>query len=102
MNAETAGHAGMPQLKQFHMVNIKIEFPRGISDQVISETTATANGERAPGPGLKQQAPSVKLQAPSSWKREQQASSVKHKGSSAKPQASSSWIIDPGKSFTDL
>ena len=40
--------------------------------------------------------------APSSWSHKQQASSVKHKGSSAKPQASSSLIIDPGKSFTDL
>ena len=50
----------------------------------------------------KLQAASVKLQAPSSSKKEPQASSVKHKGSSAKPQASSSWIIDPGKSFTDL
>ena len=26
MNAETAGHAGTPQLKQFLMVNIKMEF----------------------------------------------------------------------------
>ena len=43
-----------------------------------------------------------KLQAPSSRNNKQQASSVKHKGSSAKPQASSSWIIDPEKSFTDL
>ena len=71
MNAETAGHVGTPQLKQFHMAYTKTEFPRGISDQVISETTATANGERAPGPGLKvtsskQQASSAKLQASSS------------------------------------
>jgi hypothetical protein len=33
---------------------------RNKSDQVISETTATANGERAPGPGLKRQASSAK------------------------------------------
>jgi len=63
----------------------------------IHEQWARDNGYRK-----KRQAPSVKLQAPSSWKREQQASSVKHKGSSAKPRSSSSWIIDPEKSFTDL
>ena len=39
-------------------------------DQVISETKPTGDGERAPGPGLKQQATSSqassgKLQAPS-------------------------------------
>ena len=62
MNAETAGHAGTPQLKQFLMVNTKTEFPRGInSDQVISKEPATAGNQRAPGPGLKLQAPSVKL-----------------------------------------
>jgi len=42
------------------------------------------------------------LQAPSSESHKQQASSDKHKGSSAKPQASSSLIMDPEKSFTDL
>ena len=47
------------------MVYTKTEFPRGISDQVISETTATANGERAPGPGHKRQAASAKHQAAS-------------------------------------
>ena len=56
------------------------------SDQVISETTATANGERAPGPGLKvtsskQQAidetvPHCDIEEASSNK--DQASSVKH------------------------
>ena len=56
MNAETAGHVGTPQLKQFHMVYTK-EFPRGILDQVISETKPTGDGERAPGPGPKLQAP---------------------------------------------
>ena len=49
-------------------------------DQVISETTATANGERAPGPGPKQQASSVKPQAP-------EASSDKHQAPSSKHQA---------------
>ena len=49
----------------------------------IHEQWARDNGYRK-----KPQAPSVKLQAPSS--------------PSNKPQASSSWIIDPEKSFTDL
>jgi len=38
-------------------------------DQVISKTEATADGARALGPGLKQQAASAKLQAPSSDKK---------------------------------
>jgi len=42
---------------------------RNKSDQVISETTATANGERAPGPGPKQQASSSKRQAPEASSR---------------------------------
>jgi len=63
----------------------------------VHEAWARANGYRD-----KQQASSNKHQAPSSESHKQQASSVKHKGSSAKPQASSSLIIDPGKSFTDL
>jgi len=55
------------------MVNTKKEFPRGISDQVISNSSATAPAQRAPGPGLKlgemdiasskQQATSFKPQA---------------------------------------
>ncbi len=45
---------------------------RNKSDQVISETTATANGERAPDPGHKQQTSSNKQQA-----GEAQASSYK-------------------------
>jgi len=75
MNAETAGNVGMPQLKQFHMVNINMEFrhpkyykelrKRNKSDQVISGANATAKVERAPGPGLKHQAASAKLQASS-------------------------------------
>ena len=76
------------------MESIK-EFPRGILDQAISLRAHDGECERSPGPGLK-------LQAPSSWKKEPQASSVKHKGSSFKPQASSALIPDPGKSFTDL
>jgi hypothetical protein len=40
------------------------------SDQAISEPSSTEQVERAPGPGLKQQATSVKPQAPSSDKKE--------------------------------
>ena len=58
---------------------------RNKSDQVISETTATANGERAPGPGLKHQASSAKQQAASKSKPEpvqvQEASSAKRQAS---------------------
>ena len=47
---------------------------RNKSDQVISETTATANGERAPGPGHKQQASSSKQQADKAQATKSQAS----------------------------
>ena len=53
---------------------------RNKSDQVISETTATANGERAPGPGQQHQASSAKL-------TKSQASSGKHQAPSTKAQA---------------
>ena len=86
MNAETAGHAGTPQLKQFHMVNTKMVFyhpkkykelhgltsrkcntrQRALgslpangalnSDQVISSEVRDGARERAPGPGQQQQA----------------------------------------------
>ena len=114
-SAETADNAGMPQLRQFLMVNIKkgglkgervrpqsirplIKFPRGInSDQVISGASATASVQRAPGPGLKHQASSSRRQAfeptCSSFKR--QASSPRQQASSVKPQAASSLILDP-------
>ena len=39
-------------------------------DQAISNSSATAPAQRAPGPGLKQQASSTKLQASSSKLRE--------------------------------
>ena len=98
MNAETAGHVGTPQLKQFHMVNIKMVFyhpkkykelhgltslkcntrqraPGSLpangasnSDQVISPRVATASARRAPGPGLKSQAPSSTKEQASSTK----------------------------------
>ena len=51
-------------------------------DQVISETKPTGDGERAPGPGLKQQASSAKQQASS------KPEPVQVQASSAKRQAS--------------
>ena len=59
-------------------MNLNIKHPkyykelrkRNKSDRVISGAEATAEVERAPGPGLKQQATSVKPQAPSSDKKE--------------------------------
>ena len=76
MNAETAGHVGTPQLKQFLMVSIK-EFPRGISDQVISLRAHDGECERAPGPGLKPQASSQTKTSLSSESLKHQATSVK-------------------------
>jgi len=52
------------------------------SDQVISGASSTEQVERAPGPGLKQQATSVKHQAV-------EVSSSKHQAPSGKVQASS-------------
>ena len=49
---------------------IKLERSVPQSDQVISKEPATAGNQRAPGPGLKQQATSAKPQAPSSDKKE--------------------------------
>jgi len=72
------------------MVNTRKEFPRGILDQVISNPEARTASERAPGPGLKQQAPSYKASS-----RKRQASSPKLQASSSKPQATSSLILDP-------
>jgi hypothetical protein len=46
------------------MESIK-EFPRGITDQAISDLTATANDSVRPGPGYKLQATSFKPQATS-------------------------------------
>jgi hypothetical protein len=94
------------------MVNTKKEFPRGISDQVISSPDSREVVDSVhPGPGLKlqaredstvnrvaePQASSTKHQAfePtwSSFKR--QASKPQAQGSSVKPQATSSVILDP-------
>ena len=52
-NAKIAELAGTNQFQMFVMVNTKKEFPRGILDQVISNSSATAPAQRAPGPGLK-------------------------------------------------
>jgi len=65
--------------------------PPVTSDQVISETKPTGDGERAPGQGLKFQAPSCKLQASSVKLSNQpvQSPSDKHPNQSNKRQASS-------------
>ena len=62
---------------------------RNKSDQVISETKPTGDGERAPGQGLK--VSSTKLQAPSVKLSNQpvQSPSDKHPNQSNKRQASS-------------
>ena len=89
MNAETAGHAGTLQLKRFLMVNIKTEFPRGISDQVISLRAHDGERERASWSGTT--ASSFKHQAP-----EPQATSVKPQAQRLKLQATSNKLLDPG------
>jgi len=68
---------------------------RNKSDQVISLRAHDGECERAPDPGLKQQATSNKRQAPSSEKNKPQAPSPKQQASSSKPQASSSKILEP-------
>ena len=90
-SAETAEHAGTPQLRQFLMVSIK-EFPRGInSDQVISLTLADGcNGSVHPGPGLKRQASSFRTNL-----FKHQAASVKPQAASCKRQATSCKLPDP-------
>jgi len=60
---------------------------RNISDQVISKESSTEENQRAPGPGLKQQATSTKPQAPSESSNKPQASSPKQQASSRKRQA---------------
>ena len=88
MNAETAGHVGTPQLKQFHMGNIdmwrhpkyykELRKLRNKLDQAISTSDSTeCSDKRAPGPGLKQQAASDKHQASSAKLSKRQATSVK-------------------------
>ncbi len=98
MNAETAGHAGTPQLKQFHMGSIdmwrhpkyykELRKLRNKLDQVISRRDSTEAGRRSPGPGLKHQASEdstvnstrgrvAEPEASSTKLREPQATSVK-------------------------
>ena len=55
---------------------------RNKSDQVISKSSHDGESERAPGPGLKQQAASAKLQSPSDSNNKPQASSSKQQASS--------------------
>jgi hypothetical protein len=73
------------------MANIK-KFPRGISDQAISESSATAQAKRAPGPGLKLPGPRPISNANKGLIHRRQASSGKlsnqPQASSAKRQAS--------------
>ena len=59
------------------MVNIKTEFPRGISDQAISRDASTEDNCVRPGPGLKRQASSFRTNL------------FKHQATSVKPQAAS-------------
>ena len=89
MSAVTAGRAGTPQLRQLNMVNIDMfRHPkyykelrkRNKLDQVISGAEATAEVERAPGSGPKQQASSAKL-------TQTQATSDKHQAPRRKRQA---------------
>ena len=91
MNAETAGHAGTPQLKQLNTVNIdmfrhpnyykELRKLRNKLDQAISDSPESRVRDSVrPGPGPKQQASSVKPQAP-------EASSDKHQAPSSKRQA---------------
>ena len=74
---------------------------RNKSDQVISKSSHDGESERAPGPGLKQQAPSVKLsnQPVQASSNKRQAPSCKHQASSLKLQAPryvnhGTWILE--------
>ena len=90
-------------LSELQQVKLERSVPQ--SDQVISETTATANGERAPGPGLKLQAREdstanstrgqvAEPQASSAKLTKHQAASVKPCGTSIKLQAASVKLQD--------
>jgi hypothetical protein len=115
MSAGTADNAGMPQSKQFHMVNTNMfhhpKYYKNLrklarnselhvrpidggeasdTDQAISSLdTREVVGSVRPGPGLKRQASSNKL-------REIQASSGKHQAPSTKVQAPSRKRQAPG------
>ena len=59
-------------------------------DQAISNSSATAPAQRAPGPGLKQQATSYKLPGPRPISNSNKGLIHKQQAASAKPQAPSS------------
>ena len=87
--------AGILKLKILHMVNIKTEFPRGISDQVISSgDVITGDSTESQGVHLVR-ASSTKHQAQQVSSIKRQASSPEPQASSDKPQAASSVILDP-------
>ena len=73
------------------MVNTRKKFPRGILDQVISDTSPTGASERAPGPGLMKSQATSKSQAASVKLSNQpvQVSSDKHPNHNHKRQATS-------------
>ena len=100
-NARIVELAGTNQFQMFATVNTK-KFPREYTDQVISNSSATAPAQRAPDPGLELQDPGTKLQAsssepqaPSSSSIKRQASSPDQQASSFKPEATSSLIREP-------
>jgi hypothetical protein len=67
---------------------------RNKSDQAISLRAHDGERERAPGPGLKQQAPSFKLQALKDTSDKLQAPSYKPQASSRKLQAPGSRSLE--------
>jgi len=83
------------------MVSIK-EFPRGISDQVISKANSTRGLSCVhPGPGLKRQASSNKLREIQASSGKHQAPSSKHQATSRKQQAPGSGILQKVSSTFD-
>ena len=79
------------------MESIK-KFPRGILDQVISLRAHDGECERAPGPGLKQQA--IEETVPHNDIEE--ASSDKQQATSHKPQAPSDKLQAPSLSLIHI
>ena len=94
MNAVTAGHAGTPQLKQFHTGNIDMwKHPkyykelrkRNNSDQAISLIKPDGENESVrPGPGLKLPGPRPISNANKGLIHKQQASGNKQQAPSNK------------------
>tara|TARA_R110001592_G_scaffold284163_1_gene552505 strand:+ start:15 stop:269 length:255 start_codon:yes stop_codon:yes gene_type:complete len=70
------------------MESIK-EFPRGITDQAISDSTATANDSVRSGPGYKLQVTSYKLPGPRPISNANKGLIHKRQASSHKLQATS-------------